>query len=400
MTPRRVAVLYGAGLCALIGGLALPQRASGVESDLERVLAHLRRQQDATKVVHFRVEGKRVVAKGRESESFGPAKPGDKSPRPPQDTVTELKHDFLFDFPGRRFRRIYQDVIDDKPGTWIQVFDGKKSYGSKIDVPIEQAEGLRPEKMSIIAGGDKVQLFNSWYWPYFLSQGFILTRMDHAFYWHDFRPTIDAENVFVHRHDTLRGRACYVLQPFPVGPKQSAHLYEYVIDREDGSVRRMTHWIGGKKKLEIVIDYHRADDRVIPTRWTNEWFEPEGGKLWRSETMTVLAADQYLTADDSRFGLTAQAGAIVKEYQFPNGQTNLLKNKVEKSSTYQADESGRLIEGELVDGKFRPRRRWLWWLVSGVAAVALLVGMMAYRRVRSRKVPTAAAGAPSEGGTP
>jgi hypothetical protein len=381
--------------------VALPEIAFGGEGDLERVLARLKRQQDAAKAVRFRVEGKRFVPKGGYSEYFGPNSPDDNSIRPPQDETIEQKQDFLLDFRGGRYRRVYEDVIDGQRGTWIDVLDGKKLYGSKIDVPIDQAEGVLPASISIVSGGDHVNIFNSPWWPYFQSQGFILTRWDRPYYYHNFRPPIDAENVFVHRQETVRGRACDILQTFPVGPKKSAGYFEYAIDREDGSVRRAILWVGGVKDVDIHIDYRRAGNRMVPTRWTNERYTAKARRPWNTETMTVTAIDYDPATDESRFSLTPQAGAIVKERQLRNGPiTDWDQMKDERTTTYRADESGRLVEGELVNGEFRPRRRYLWWLLGGFGLLALLAGWVTYRRVRSRRSPapgsvSAVAGGPS-----
>ena len=399
MTPHRFRLLCRAGLLGLIVA-ALPGFAAGAESDLDRILARLQRQQEAAKAVRIRAEGTRFIPKGGYTEASG-SDPG-VAVRPPQDVTTPLKQDLLLDFRGGRYRHVYENNIWDERGTWIQVFDGKKIYGSKIDVPIDQAEGLRPNMMGIISGGDQINKFILGEYPYLLSQGFILTNMDQSYYWHNFKPAIDRENLFVHRQDTVRGRPCDILQTFPAGPKQQAHQYEYAIDREDGSVRRMIYWVWGKKDTEIVIDYRRAGDRMIPTGWTFERFPVRSDKPWKpvpykSETMTVTAVDLDPAADDSRFGITVQPGTVVEERQYPNGPVRLDQVKTEKLTTYQADESGRLVEGELVNGEFKPRRPWLWWLVGGLVLLLVLAAGITYRRLRARRSPAAPPGPPVPG---
>lgn len=398
MTPRCVHRFCLIGLLVLTGVVVSPGFSPGADKEVERVLALLQRQQDGAKVVRIRAEGKKFTRKGGLSEFVASYKD---TIRPPEDVTVDLKQDFLLDFRGGRYRRVYQDVydIDGKVHTWIQVFDGKKVYGSRIDVPVEQAEGLRPARMTVISGGDHVNSFNSPWWPYFLSQGFILTRSGVSkYYWHNFRPPIDAENLFVHRQEAVRGRACDILQTFPEGPKKDSVFFEYAIDREDGTVRRAILRVGGGvKDVDIHIDYRRAGERMVPTRWTNERYTAKSSKPWQTETITVTAVDLSAEVEDTRFVLTPQAGTIVKEEQYPNGPINILENKVEKTATYQADESGRLVEGELVNGEFRPYRGWFWWLIGGLLLLVLFTGLT-YGRVRSRRSPAAPPGSPVNGG--
>src|SRR5581483_2426104 len=106
-------------------------------------------------------------------------------------------------------------------------------------------------------------------------------------------------------------------QTFPAGPKKQEHQYEYAIDREDGSVRRMIYWVWGQKDTEWAIDYRRAGDRMVPTRWTFQRFPVRSDKPWKavpykSETMTVTAVDLDPVADDSRFSITVQPGTVVE----------------------------------------------------------------------------------------
>lgn len=394
-TGRRAVSLVGASLVIpFVAPLAL---SHGPQGDLDRAVSHLRRQQDQTKVVRIRAEGDRVIVRGAYSDlALGPP---EKLPRPPEDEHTELKQDFLLDFHGRRYRRAYQEIQAGKLASWVQVFDGKKTYGSKIDLPIERAADVRPTRMSIISGGDKVNWFTSEWWPYFMSQGFILTAADRHYYWHDIRPPLDRENLFMRGSENAGGRTCEVLRTFPLGSKQNAQDFEYAIDQEDGSVRRMTLRIGEKKEAEIRMSYRRAGERMVPVRWVNEWASTRSQKVWRSETMKVTAVEYASAVDDQTWTLMAEPGTIVQERQYPSGPINILDNKVEKTTTYQADDSGRFVEGEVVGGTFRPRRPYLWWAAGGVVLLALLVGWGLRRRAKPLARRTADGGSSAERGT-
>lgn len=401
MTPRSARRFYQTGLLVLTWVLVAPGSAPGADKELERVIALIKRQQDNVKVVRIRAEGKRVINKRND---WRPPTASEvevkKGPLSGAEKI-DLKQDFLLDFQGRRYRHTYEDVIVGERGTWVQVFDGKKVIGSKIDVPIDQVEGIPVGSMSIYSGGDRIDSFLSQWWPYFASQGFILTNCDHHYYWHNIRPPIDAENLFILGSVGVDGRACDVVRTFPVGPKPSAQFYEYAIDREDGSVRRMTLWVeGGKSKsVEIRLGYRRDGDRVVPTQWTHERFRSGFKEPYLTETMTVTRVEHSPAVDDGMFRLTAKPGTIVKEQEYPNGPINLLEIKVQKTTTYQADESGQLIEGEVVNGEFRPRPSFLWWLFGGVGLTVLCAGAVAYR-ARSRRPPPPHAGSPSKGGSP
>jgi hypothetical protein len=401
MTSRYVPWLCSAGLLGLVAA-TLPGFAAGAESDLDRVLARLQRQQDSANAVRIRAEGKRFVPKGGYTE-VAPGQDG--RVRPPEDETTPLKEDWLLDFRSGRWRIVSESDAFGRRGPWLQVFDGKKVYGSKLDVTFDEAEGVRPNRMGIISGGDHINNFLIGEYPYFLSQGFILTNMNQSFYWHNFKPSLDRENLFVHRQETVRGRPCDIVQTYPAGPKKQEHQYEYAIDREDGSVRRWIYWTWGKKDTEIVIDYRRAGDRMVPTGWTFQRFVVRSDKPWRpvpykSETLTVTAVDLDPVADDSRFRITVQPGTIVEERHYPNGASVRLDEvKTERVTHYRADESGRLVEGELVNGEFRPHRPWLWWIIGGLALVAVFAAGITYRKVRARRSPAAPPGSPITGGS-
>ncbi len=168
-------------------------------------------------------------------------------------------------------------------------------------------------------------------------------------------------------------------------------------------MRRWVYRIGGQKDTEIAIDYRRAGDRMVPTRWTFERFvvrldKPWKPHAWKSETMTVTAVDLDPVVDDSRFRITVQPGTVVEERRYPNGPVRLDEVQTEKVTTYRADESGRLVEGDVVNGEFRPRRPWLWWEVGGLVLLVVLGAGFTYRRARSRRSPAAPPGSPVAGG--
>ena len=136
------------------------------------------KQQEGVRAVRIRAEGKRFIPKGGYTEAGGPEPDG--KVRPPEDEATPLKEDLLLDFRSGRWRIVSESDGFGRRGPWLQVFDGKKVYGSKLNVPFDQAEGFRPNRMGIISGGDQINKFIPGEYPYFLSQGFILTNMDQS----------------------------------------------------------------------------------------------------------------------------------------------------------------------------------------------------------------------------
>jgi hypothetical protein len=399
MTPRRVRALVWLGLFGLAVCLALPETALGGEGDLDRIVANLQRRQEQVTRFRLRAEGTRFVPKGAESDNFLPPTPGDKSVRPPADEVTELKQEFALDYATRRYRHAYQEVWDGKLESWIRVFDGAKIYGSKLDIPIDEMAGARPGSMSIISGGEQRFLFISSWWPYFMSQGYILTSLRQAYRDHDLRVPIDRENLFVVRQDVFRGQLCDIVRTFPEGPKKTEAYYEYALARDDAAVRRMTHWLGDRKVIEITIDYTTRYGRSVPTAWVNEWYGGKTRRVWKSEKLQVKVCEINPPLGDELFVLTPRAGAIVKGREAPSGPVMATKDDKETVRYYQADEEGRLIEGDLIDGQFRPRTWYFWWWIGGASVLVLVAGFV-YRRVRSgRRAQTTTLANPSGGTT-
>lgn len=154
-----------------------------------------------------------------------------------------------------------------------------------------------------------------------------------------------------------------------------------------------------------MIDYRTSNGRMVPMRWTYQRFVVRSDKPWKavpykSETMIVTAVDLDPAADDSRFSITVKPGTIVEERRYPNGSSIRMDEvKTEKVTTYRADESGRLVEGELVNGEFQPRRPWLWWLVGVMVVLAVLAAGITYRRARGRRSPATLPGSPVTGGS-
>ncbi|MDB5311539.1 MAG: hypothetical protein JWO38_5741 [Gemmataceae bacterium] len=372
----------GVSIVVLVGSV-MASTASGVEDDLDRTLAQLRRHQEGVKTVRLRAQGMRLVVKGGKTARFGPSTSGIKGPNPPVDEITELKQDFLLDFARLRYRHAYEVKLNNKLESWVQVFDGEKIYGAKIDVPIDQIDDIRPATMSIISGGDKVNYYNSDWWPFFLCQGFILSNFDQRYYNHDFKPLIDKSGLFYRRQSQIRDRLCGVIQTFPAGSKESSHQFEYTIDKDTGVVLRQVELIGGNRHVQIDIEYSGFDGRPIPKGWMNESFVSGSSRPWKSESLTVTAVELNAEFPDAIYHLIPQPGTVVTEQRFPSGPIEMLKNAAEKKTIYQADESGRLVEGDVVNGEFHPKHTYLWWWISGGAVLIVLVGWGVYRR-RSR----------------
>lgn len=392
------------GLLAVLIAVAFARPADGADTDLDRVLAALKRRQDQATVIRIRAEGTLFVPRGSGTAQFGNATlrlPTD-AVSPPNDIKIEKKQDFLIDYPNRRFRQLYSENQDGKFESWILAYDGEKSYGTKIDIPIDQADGLRPSKMSINSGGKHIEFFNSFEWPYFLSQGFILTKQGQKYYWSDLRVPIEPEEIYLFGRETFGGQACAVLRTFPIGQKGSESCNEYRVAIDDGAVRQTTFLVGGKKKFEITIDYRWEGDRLAPTRWTHESFAAKSPKVAKWESFTVTRVEFDPPVSNGTFTLTPEAGTVVKEKQFPDewDQYTFVPEKDAKTRVYRADESGRLVEGELVGGEFKPRRRYLWWVIGGGIGLLVLTAVGIVYRTRRRRTTPFPAGPPEPTGEP
>lgn len=382
----------------LVAAVVAPGPAAG-DTDLDRVVANLQKRQEQVTGFRVRVEGTRFVPKGGETDHAPPMHADQPPVWPLTDQTTELKQEFTLDFAAKKHRLLYEERCGDKFDSWIRVLNGGKLYGSKLDIPIDQMAGVRPESMSIVSGGEQVHIYTSRWWPYFMSHGYVLTSLTQPYRTHDPRVPIDRENLFVHRQEVFRGQPCDILRTFPSGPKKAEQFYEYAIGRDDAVVRRMTHWLGDRKVIEMTIDYARAGGRPVPTGWVNEWYADTTRRVWMSEKLQVKVCEPNPALSDESFTLTPKPGAVVKGREATSGPVRSAKDTAETVRYYQADEAGRLVEGELVDGQFRPRKRSVWWWVGGGGLLAVLAAALVYRRIRSGGRPAADPPPNATGGT-
>ena len=396
---RRNQLRFAVGLCGLATAVALAAPAPGQppqpNAELARLLDQMEQRQKKAGIIRVKAEGTRFVPKGAFSERSGPPKePTEKKIDPPTDETTELRQDIIFDFVGQRYRRQYSEKLGNKFDSWVGVYDGKKSYGAKADLPIEQLDSFKPSDLSVTSGAGKANIFNSSWWPYLVSTGFVITHHRKPYFMSEFAIPLDKENLFVHGQGAADGVPCVILRTFPFGPKGQERFLEYAVGRNDGAVRRLTDWRPGPRKdIEITINYRKSGDRLAPVSWVNEWYQPQGTmRLYQSEKMTVTLFEVGDELAD-RFTLTPAVGASIRERQYPE-DIQIIRQKDEKIAHYRVDESGRWVEGEVIDGEFKPHRNFLWWVGGGLVAVLLCV--LGWRFCR-RRPPTSPA-SPETGG--
>ncbi len=350
--------------------------------ELTRILDLMERRQKQAGIIRIKAEGTRFRPKGAETEQTQSHHRSGTELVPPQDELTELRQNITFDFVGQRYRRLYSEKRGSQLDSWIGIYDGKKSYGSKADLPIEQLESFNPSDMSVTSGAGQGNIFHSGWWPYLISAGFIMTQARQPYYMSEFSLPLDRENLFVHGQAIVHGVPCLILRMFPYGPKGREQFFEYAVGRNDGAVRRMTDWRPGRKDLEITISYRKIGDRLAPTRWVNLWYQSQSpGRLYQSEKMTVT---EFETGDElaEPFTLTPATGAAIRERQYAEN-LKVIREKDEKVVHYQVDESGRWVAGEWIDGEFIPHRRVLgWWIGGGLLVVVM--GLLSWRSVRRR----------------
>jgi hypothetical protein len=355
----------------------------------------MKTRQKQAGIIRIKAEGTRFKPRGADSDRLPPNAPGAKETIPAQDETTELRQDFTFDFVGQRYRHQYSEKLGTLFDSWVQVNDGKKIYGSKVDVPIEELDAFRPTDLSVVVGGGKANIFTSSWWPYLMSAGCILTDRRRPYYLTEFVFPIDDENIFIHGPATADGVPCWIVRVFPYGPKGQERFLEYAIGRNDGAVRRCTDWSPGPRKdIEITISYRKSGEQLVPTSWTNEWYQ-SGGKprLYQAEKMKVVL---YQAGDvpTDRFILTPEVGASIRERQYPK-DIQVIRPEDEKVAHYRVDESGNWVEGSLVDGEFQAHRRWVWWS-CGLSLLAVF-GVMGWRHTRRQSLGTS--GNPQTGGS-
>ena len=97
-------------------------------------------------------------------------------------------------------------------------------------------------------------------------------------------------------------------------------------------MRRMINWIWGQKDTEIVIDYRRTGDRMVPTRWTYSRFPVALRQALEAGALQVGNHDRdgggpRPRGRRLRFSITVQPGTIVEERQYPNGPVRLDRSR-------------------------------------------------------------------------
>jgi hypothetical protein len=368
--------------CVLLlsaAGLSAPAGAQPPNPELTRILDLMEARQKQAGIVRIKAEGTRLVPKGARSERF-PVYPGEAvKTDPPSDETTELRQDMTFDFQTPRYRQLKSEKLNSGFSSWLGVADGKKRYGVKSELGIEELDASRPSDIGATIGGGKANIFNWDMWPYFVSAGFPITRERQPYHLDAFALPLDRENLFLHGRQTVDGVACVTLRTFPYGQKGAEQFFEYAVGRDDGAVRKLIDWRSGRNDGQITITYRPVAERVVPTGWVSDWHQPRGvNRLFQREQMTVKATERGSELA-SRFALVPADGARVTEKQYPP-DAEVLRPGDEKVAQYRVDPSGDWVKVS-ADGRDLRSNRTLLWLAL-VAAGGVCVFVCALRRFR------------------
>jgi hypothetical protein len=380
-----------------LGAVPLPPAGAqppGPDAELTRILDLMEQRQKQAGIIRIKAEGERFMPKGGRSEFFGPGVLSEPV-APPRDERTELRQDYTFDFAGQRYRRQSSERLGTRFDSSVQVYDGKKTYGVKPDLPIEQLDlDFRPTYLSVAIGLPRLNIFNFEDWAYLMSAGFIISADRRPYFKNEFALPLDRDNLFVHGQATADGVACVVLRTYPSGPKGNEEFREFAVGRSDGAVRRCTHWLPGPRKYgEVRIRYRAYGERLGPASWTTEWLQKsDPTRAWKSEAMKVVLFEAG-DALAERFTLAPAAGADIEETKYPETE----RAGDETVARYKADDSGNWVQGEVIAGESKPNRTWVWWVGGGVV-LSIVLGLLS-RRLFRRRSPDGPASSPTGGST-
>jgi hypothetical protein len=385
--------------CVLLlsaAGLSAPAGAQPPNPELTRILDLMEARQKQAGIVRIKAEGTRLVPKGAETAFYGPAlsmrEPG--KLRPPEDQITTVKEDFTFDYRTPRWRMQRYEKTGTEVESWVKTFDGKKLFSvSGEGRDLSALADYQPTSLTTLVGVEKLENFVAVWWPYFVSQGYILSSHRRPYHWGDYAHVIDREELYLHGTNTVEGIPCAVLRQFPYGPKDSCRYCEYFVARADGAVQRMTEWHektsadSGKrtttKGVEISIEYDRRNGQARPIAWTsNLWFYHENVYKFRHNYKLKVRAEDVPLAPPEVFQISPAADARIVERQYASS-ADAMREGQSKTSHFTVDQSGEWVPTAADGMRLSSFRYPFLWAVSLGCLVLCVILWRFYRKQRS-----------------